>query len=97
MIRTNSNSEKRFFCPLDPLCHNICGVERYSDEDREIKNMLVKFYDNYTVEEQKINILAILIFLEIKGINLSILKSFNVITTIRTWRSTINLVVLLGH
>jgi len=72
-------------------------VERYSDEDREIKNMLVKFYDNYTVEEQKINILAILIFLEIKGINLSILKSFNVITTIRTWRSTINLVVLLGH
>jgi len=59
--------------------------------------MLVKFYDNYTVEEQKINILAILIFLEIKGINLSILKSFNVITTIRTWRSTINLVVLLGH
>jgi hypothetical protein len=44
-------------------------VERCSDEDMEIRNMLVKFCDNYIVEEQKINKLAILIILEIKGTN----------------------------
>jgi len=57
------------FCPLNPFCRNICRVERCSDEDMEIRNMLVKFCDNYTVEEQKINKLAILIFLEIKDTN----------------------------
>jgi hypothetical protein len=41
----------------------------FNNEDMEIMNMLVKFCDNYTVEEQKINKLAILIFLEIKDTN----------------------------
>jgi hypothetical protein len=70
-MRTNSNNEKQLqvFYPLDPFCCNIRRVERCGDEDMEIRNMLVKFYDNYTVEEQKINKLTILIFLEIKDTN----------------------------